>query len=421
MLPVMPQRLKGDLETRLVQEEWVQKVCLADELDDTGGVALVPKRKIPDVLRQIGMTRRPAAIVTTQTASELMLGAASCREIYCTLQVWAGDRPTRHWAKRYLIQLGMGEPVRMEVGEEVDFDEIINMTKVTLRFDHDRGWDPTVIKAGLVAEYLKSHVGEQAFDSIVVRRDGSATARVFANRAEQLFRQSGREHIYSKPNPEENWNLEVLWMDASVTHKEILKIACGHVKAIGVAKKQSRENARFGLRFRNKADLMEAAEKYKLTEQIEFGRYKITGIRDASGPIGVTQMMRKTGWVIDEVLYVGDGHAMVFSKTCPKKNRFTMQQDDGTLVAVWVQAVDSNAKECFKKHNLENRKDTLEGMDWQTPGESLEGRLRPREPTGGSPDRRVWQKTQEGEEADEEGDAEMPEAAKDGGGQGGSG
>ena len=61
-------------------------MCLPHELGPTGGVALINKHELVQVLRQIRQTTRATAVLTTQPAHELHLRRAPCKQIWCNIQ-----------------------------------------------------------------------------------------------------------------------------------------------------------------------------------------------------------------------------------------------------------------------------------------------------------------------------------------------
>ena len=67
----MPKIMREKMETQLVAGEWNVDVKKADELCHRGGVAIVKKAQIPEVLARVGESLRPTAMVTAQPAWEL--------------------------------------------------------------------------------------------------------------------------------------------------------------------------------------------------------------------------------------------------------------------------------------------------------------------------------------------------------------
>ena len=67
----MPRMMRDKMESRLVPEEWDAEVRDARDIDARGGVALVKKNDVPEVLERVGVTLRPTAILVSQPGHEL--------------------------------------------------------------------------------------------------------------------------------------------------------------------------------------------------------------------------------------------------------------------------------------------------------------------------------------------------------------
>jgi hypothetical protein len=202
-------------QTRLLPSEWNTKVCLPHELGPKGGVALVKKSELAQVLKQVGQTTRATAIVMAQPAHELHMKGAPCTELWCTLQLPSETGVTTAYVKRYLIQLGMdtAKQVKMETNGLTIVQQSLTMEKVVIRFDPAGGWDVSSMSAIVVSDVLKSMISETAFDQIVIRSDGSATALIHKSCSEKLFKSSGTSHVFIKPHLDEAaWkDMEILW------------------------------------------------------------------------------------------------------------------------------------------------------------------------------------------------------------------
>eukprot|EP00435_Cladocopium_sp_Y103_P057287 s1703_g19.t1 len=366
MLAALPSHLSSTA-SMLVEEEWNTKVVPAHELSAHGGVALVAKKDLPAVVAKVGQTTRATAIVTSQPAHELYMGAAPCREIYCSLLVPTESGITKVSVKKYLIQLGIasGAQVQMETANLQTIQESITMNKVVIRFNPHGGWEPKMMRAIIVSDYLRNYMPESAFSNIVIREDGSATALVHSSKMISLLRHSGEAHVYCKPHMDvvEWQDMEILWLPPTLVHSEALKLVSDHASSLGLAIKQNQEFTRFGLRFRNLADMQSVATLLGLSHETQLGRFKITAVSDAAGPAGVIEMMNSIKWQIEEVIYVGEGHGIVAAKDCPGQNKYRLQRQDGLALPMWVHAVNSRARELFKAKNITHRNTDGEGED----------------------------------------------------------
>ena len=74
-------------------------------------------------------------------------------------------------------------------------------------------------------------------------------------------------------------------------------------------------------------------------------------------------MMASIKWNIEEVLYTGEGHAIVAAKDCPGQNKYKLQRQDGFAVPMWIHAANSRARELFKAKNIAHRNADGEGED----------------------------------------------------------
>ena len=99
-------------QSALLPDEWSTQVVPYQHLGPSGGVALVPKHAIPQVLQAVGLTGHPAAILLVQEPDELGLRGYPRDSVTFSLSVaaHAGAREVVILT-RWLVQLGFGEPV----------------------------------------------------------------------------------------------------------------------------------------------------------------------------------------------------------------------------------------------------------------------------------------------------------------------
>ena len=74
-------------------------------------------------------------------------------------------------------------------------------------------------------------------------------------------------------------------------------------------------------------------------------------------------MMESISWTLQSVEYIGDGHAIVSSKTCPAKNKYRLKRIDGSVVPMYIHAVNSMGRSLFKSQNIECRRVDAEGEE----------------------------------------------------------
>ena len=137
----LPQHALHHNRTKLVQSEWTCKVRAPEELSRQGGIALVPKSLVPQVLAAVGTTMQPVAMLTSQPAWELHLKGYSSSQVTCALQTVGEQGAVVYMeSQRWLTQLGEGKPVTMEIDGLAVVDECITMAKMTFTFDTTEGW-----------------------------------------------------------------------------------------------------------------------------------------------------------------------------------------------------------------------------------------------------------------------------------------
>ncbi|CAE7253927.1 unnamed protein product, partial [Symbiodinium sp. CCMP2456] len=74
----------------LLSAEWDAPVLSYPQLSAQGGIALVPKTAIPGVIRTVGFTAQPTAILITQSPGSLGLGSYPHAQIECTILLHEG-------------------------------------------------------------------------------------------------------------------------------------------------------------------------------------------------------------------------------------------------------------------------------------------------------------------------------------------
>jgi hypothetical protein len=270
-------------------------------------VAIVKKAEVPGVLRRVGQALRATAMVTSQPAWELHMKGYASEEVYCTLQVTRFEGGTGYVdAKKWLTQLSFHGRVAMRTQGLTEVKEVRTLVKMVLRFDEAQGW--SAIRGTNVADYLRRLIPEAAFSQIVVREgSSSATVLVFTAHVENVLKNSGHGHIYTKVHQDEPEadRTELLMLPEGTTQKEALELLKTHTAALGIAKKASPDQPRYALRFVDHNKFKEAAAALGLQHLVDGGKYKLTGVSARVGAGGVIAMMKADpmAWMIQEVLY----------------------------------------------------------------------------------------------------------------------
>ena len=361
----MPKVMREKMATQLVAEEWNVEVKKAEELCHRGGVAIVKKMQIPELLLRVGESLRPTAMVTSQPAWELHMKGYKSTKVSCSLKVITEDGEQRVVeSTKWLTQLAVQGVVQMKTEGLVQVDELLTMVRMTVKFDQDVGWK--TIRGTNVADFLKRIIHETTFSSIVVR-EGTPTAKVlvFSEKVDAVLKASGQGGIYTKTHPdEEAWqHLELLMLRIGTTLKEAGQTAKDYPSNLGVVKKASAEQPRYGLRFADKAKLKEAADALGLEDVSQFGRFKVTGLSEQTGPAGLIAMMGRIGWGILEVQYIEEHFAVVLATTCPAKSKMNCRKATGANSIMHIKAMNKKARELFKAASVAYRSADAEGED----------------------------------------------------------
>ncbi|CAK0812995.1 unnamed protein product [Prorocentrum cordatum] len=330
-----PDHLRAPQQPTLVQEEWSVPTLPRDDLGPRGGVAMVPKRRIPATLARVGQTA-----------------------------------PSTIWVQRYLIQLGRDAANVVSVATEglLTIQETVAMIKAGLKFDSETGWNSELITALVVSDFLKKLAGECAFSDIAVRQDGSSTALVASSKVEGLLKSSGQAGVYSKTHPSvasPDFSLEVAWLPAGTAVHEVLQFAAAEADSWGVAKKASAKSPLFGARFRNAAKVAAFLAKHDFEDTAVLGRLRVGGLSCESSAAGVTAMLRQVQWEIADVPYLGTGRAIVLSKAVPPGPRMKLVRADGADVLPQTRAAASKAEELCKATGVARQSTDADGEGLQ--------------------------------------------------------
>ena len=116
VLESIPAHMQHRLLSALIQSERSVPIKLEHELDASGGIALVRKVMVPQVLRSVGSAFRATAMLTFQPAWELGMRGYDSAAVTCTIQYvdetgQARLKETRKW----LTQSGIKATVSMDL------------------------------------------------------------------------------------------------------------------------------------------------------------------------------------------------------------------------------------------------------------------------------------------------------------------
>ena len=300
----MPQAAQQRLFPSPIQEEWNVPVKLATQLTSTGGVAFCYRDFIPDVLRNVGYTHNPCAILIVQPPNEVGLRGYPYDAITCQMQTLDADNNQKiTLVDRHLVQIGFGDPVlQVASGDVVQFPSC--MIRLVVKASPHLGWLPEMVSANMVAKFLDKIVPPGSYADILSRTDTSATCRVHCDHVDSLLRHSGQQGIFVKIHKSETFRpeMELLWLAEDTSHTEALQAATVE-GAFGLAVKTFPGPPRFAVRFQASDKLQAAAGKLGVPDLSNLGRWKLVGVPESAGPVGALAVLLSKGWEVQEVLY----------------------------------------------------------------------------------------------------------------------
>eukprot|EP00929_Paragymnodinium_shiwhaense_P080967 TRINITY_DN4226_c0_g1_i6.p1 TRINITY_DN4226_c0_g1~~TRINITY_DN4226_c0_g1_i6.p1 ORF type:complete len:634 (+),score=131.16 TRINITY_DN4226_c0_g1_i6:318-2219(+) len=349
MEKAVPAYMKQEKQPMLIQEDWAVPIRDAETITDKGGVCLAKKHQLPDILTRVGSTMRPTAVLVSQDPNEIMMGAYRHRKIWVAAKV--EDQEDEIMLQRYLVQLGLGDEAAMRCEDLEMVNEERLMAKIVVKLDED-SWEIQGVSKLLISDILAQTLGNRMhFDSIIVRENKTATALVTKTKLKKIMRASGEAGIYFKMHSTEDemgtMPAEVLWLpegmtleQAQETRKEVEETHMGIVK-------KKAEIPRYGLRFAGREDLEKAAKALNI-EYKNKARFRVTGLPEEAGQLGVYSILLGAGWDVDEVIYNVGGSAIVETDKIPPSKRIAVKGETGKYI-VKVQATNEKAKSLSKE------------------------------------------------------------------------
>ena len=337
MKAAIPEAARIRMQSKLVQSEWDVSVQEPQSLTAQGGVAICPKDLLPTVLANVGYTGRPCAVVVVQNPDSLGLYGYPRAKIKCSFDVLAdGAERKRIVVDRYLVQLGFSTHVTMTaLGDEIHVKN--TMTKMVARFSQIRGWGSGTHPAAILVSFLEKLVDSHAFTDVVAR-EGSFTFLVHESYVDILLCASGTDGIFIKVHADEcREKMELLWIDEEIPLTDAL-LSAQDPTVFGLAEKG--QKGRLALRFKTVADLEKFAQANGVSGQVLLPRWKVTGVPVTSGIAGLSALLQKLGWDVDQIIYHDSDHA-VFTSTNKGKDAPAHFRTDGQPRSIQFKAVNS--------------------------------------------------------------------------------
>ena len=285
-------------------------LCDWQLLNNRGGVALVPKQHVADVVQSVKWTNSPAAIVTTENPDVLGLRGFPRTQVFCTVS-YMGDNAVREEAvcQRWLTQLGYGEPVRM-ILEGPQVTVYTSMQQMIIKFDPTAGWPDTRIPVSIISETLGKIVDLSAQSEIQPREFQSASFLLHSDYVDVALQHSGKDGVYIKERKGTAKEMELLWLPAGTTAEGAQELAKGD-NVYGFTKKGPPLQPRFAIRFRTLQALTDFAAKNHIESNALLARWKLSGTHVSMGLHGALAFLTEQRWADVEILYVAE-HQVVF-------------------------------------------------------------------------------------------------------------
>ena len=312
----LPQAAVLRSQSTLDSTEWSVPTVSPQLLDHRGGIALTPRRMIPEILRKVGFTTVPTAILTSQPAQDLGMKGFPQQQVRCALLV-VNDEGSRDRIEvsRWLIQISYGQPVTQILqGRKVDI--FTSMQFHIAKFPSRFGW-PEKVPANLVATELQKHVPQDAFSEIVCRESKTASFLLHNDYSEVILKASGQCGVFyklKKPTSEEDeTEMPLLWLDESIELDTALSLA-EEPNVLGVVEKGSTVAARYALRFRS----LKSLEEFAKTRSIDpssalMGRWKLTGLPAQVGIAGAFAFLQTQKWTNTDIIFLTDNSLIFLS------------------------------------------------------------------------------------------------------------
>ncbi|CAE7255907.1 unnamed protein product [Symbiodinium natans] len=347
----LPEAAKLRMMPQLVQSEWSAPIRSDTDMSDEGGVCIVHKDQVPTVLRAVGYTLAPTAILTTQHTQALGLKHYPCAKVTCLLRVRDehGDF-IEVTVQRHLIQLSFGlsfgPPVTMAAeGEQILL--AVPMHRAVIKMPACFGWTPEALTGASVAAILARHVPAPACEDILVRQDQSATAMIHESVLPKLLQCSGKDGVFFKTHATSSYfpEMHMLWLSEDASLDQALDLASKNDHCYGIAAKNAAHKPRFALRFLDVNEFRSAAKWLGLQDSSELGRWRLSGLPVQCGMAGALTLLESRQWQVVEILYFSEVQCVFLSKTPGNTGPMFYQQAQGRRKQLVFKALNTLARQ----------------------------------------------------------------------------
>eukprot|EP00971_Amphidinium_carterae_P032471 639582-Amphidinium_carterae.1 len=146
---VMPAAAQARLDVHLCESEWSVATTTASKARP-GTVCFAKKKQLVEVLRTIGETSLPTAVIVSESAEALGLAGYPCQTVVCQIRNPV-EGPDYKLVRKHLIQLGLGIQVRHQLQADQTVTEVVASTKVVLHVGEEAHW-ASVTASAIVAK-----------------------------------------------------------------------------------------------------------------------------------------------------------------------------------------------------------------------------------------------------------------------------
>lgn len=222
MASVLPEAATVRAQSELLQAEWSEQTKPYQQLDKSGGVSLCPKACIAEVIRRVGYSTRPTALLTTEDPDVLGIRGFPHKLVSCTLSVMgAGGIGQDKLVQRYLVQIGYGDHVTQRVyGSPVQV--FTTMCSMIIKLPVRHGWPSGPIPGNVYVSELVKHADAAAIAELQPREAQSASFLLHVDSVKVFLAKSGVNGMFIKERKLDDGGneLELLWLKKEPASKQ---------------------------------------------------------------------------------------------------------------------------------------------------------------------------------------------------------